>query len=83
LPSAHVLRKIAKPLGFEESELLTLGGFLSPQPSNVVESSGGKQLDPYVASVLSQEPIEVQRAVTTILIVMKSLSESLHEHEVT
>ncbi len=77
-PSAHILRKIAKPLGFEEAELLTLGGFLSPQPPNAIESSGGKQLDPYVASVLSQEPIEVQRAVITILSVIRSMVKCLY-----
>ncbi len=38
-PSAHMLRKIAKPLGFEETELLTLGGFLSPQPSAEVDQA--------------------------------------------
>lgn len=32
-PSARILRKIAKPLGFEESELLTHAGFLSPGAS--------------------------------------------------
>ena len=80
-PSFVVLRKIARPLGFEEMELLTLGGFLSPQPSAEVDRHSAGQVDPYVASVLSQEPVEVQRAVTTILIVMKSLAKSLHEHE--
>ena len=29
-PSASILRKIAKPLGFEENELFTLAGYLSP-----------------------------------------------------
>ncbi len=29
-PSAHVLRKIARPLNFDESELFTLADFLSP-----------------------------------------------------
>lgn len=32
-PSAHILRKIAKPLGFDEAELLTYAGFLSTQTS--------------------------------------------------
>jgi len=77
-PSAYILRKIAKPLGFGEAELLILGGFLSPQPSDAVESSGGKQLDPYVASVLSQEPIEVQRAVVTILSVTKGITRGMN-----
>ena len=55
-----------------------LANFLSPQPSNAVESSSGKQLDPYVASVLSQEPVEIQRAVVTILAVMKNMAKCFH-----
>jgi len=69
-PSGHILRKIARPLGFEESELLTLAGYL-PQP--FTERPSG-QLDPYVAAVLSQEPVEIQRAVVSLLVVLKSLS---------
>ncbi len=38
-PSASILRKIAKPLGFEESELFSLAGYLSPQPSSPDEGS--------------------------------------------
>lgn len=30
-PSAYILRRIAKPLGFKESELFTLANYLSPQ----------------------------------------------------
>ena len=29
-PSAHILRKLFKPLGYEEDELLKLAGYLSP-----------------------------------------------------
>jgi len=77
-PSAHMLRKIAKPLGFEESELLTLGGSCLPNlPLKSTRHNAG-QVDPYVASVLSQEPVEVQRAATTILIVIKSMVKCLH-----
>jgi len=75
-PSARVLRRLVKPLGFEESELFTLANYLSPQPpvtDGVAEDSIGR-LDPYVARVLSAESVEVQRAVTTILIVMKSMA---------
>ncbi|MFC1904607.1 helix-turn-helix domain-containing protein [Chloroflexota bacterium] len=36
-PSARILRKIAQPLGFEEDELFTLAGYLSPQPSMIAE----------------------------------------------
>jgi transcriptional regulator with XRE-family HTH domain len=73
-PSAHVLRKIAQPLGFGEGELLTLAGYLSPQPPTEAERPIVGQLDPYVAAVLSQEPVEVQRAAVTILSVMKSMA---------
>lgn len=79
-PSAHILRKIAKPLGFEENELFTLAGYLSSQPSMVAESSPGytgRQLDPYVARVLSQEPVEVQRAVIGILTMLRSIAKSM------
>jgi len=75
-PSGHVLRKIAKPLGASESELLTLAGYLSPQPSTGAESRVG-QLDPYVAAVLSQEPLEMQRAVVTILILLKGMAKGM------
>jgi len=79
-PSAHVLRKIAGPLGFEEDELLTLAGYLSPQPRRIAEESpgySGGRVDPYVARVLAQEPVDVQRAVIGILAILKSLAKSV------
>ena len=79
-PSARILRKIAKPLGFEEDELFTLAGYLSPQPGSISEEqpdySGGR-LDPYVSKVLSREPIEVQHAVIGILSMLKSIAKSM------
>ncbi len=78
-PSARILRKIAKPLGFEENELFTLAGYLSPQPSAISEaqpSYGSGQLDPYVSRVLAQEPVETQRAVIGILSILKSIAKS-------
>ncbi len=76
-PSGRVLGKIAEPLGFEEVELFTLAGYLSPQPSS---EAGGecyrRKLDPYVASVLSQEPGQIQRAVVTILTILKSMAKA-------
>jgi len=74
-PSAHILRKIAKPLGLAEGELFTSAGYLSPQPSAEAEKLSGKPLDPYVVAVLSQEPVEVQRAVAGILSVLKSIAQ--------
>ena len=79
-PSASILRKLAKPLGFEEDELFTLAGYLSPQSSAVAEGQMeymGGQLDPYVGRMLSQEPIEVQRAVIGILTILKSIARSM------
>ena len=79
-PSAHILQKLAKPLNFEEDELFTLAGYLSPQVSMIAEKSplyGNDRLDPYVARVLAQEPVEIQRAVIGILSILKSLAISI------
>ncbi len=78
-PSARVLRKIAQPLGFEENELFTLAGYLSPPSLTIAEGNQGynsRRVDPYVASVLAQEPAEVQRAVIGILTMLKSIARS-------
>ncbi len=79
-PSASVLRRIAKPLGFGEDELFTLAGYLSPQPPMVAEANPGYRggrLDPYVGKVLAEEPVEVQRAVIGILSILKSVAGSM------
>ena len=78
-PSASILRKIAKPLDFEEGELFTLAGYLSPAPLTIAEdnpSYSGGQLDPHVARLLAQEPVDMQRAVIGILTVLKSIARS-------
>lgn len=79
-PSAHVLHKIAKPLGFGEDELFTLAGYLSPQAPAVAERApgyGAQRVDPYVARVLAQEPVEIQRTVIGILTILKSIAKSM------
>ncbi len=79
-PSAHVLQKIAKPLGFDEDELFVLAGFLSPQSSGIAEKGGeysGRELDPFVARMLAQEPVDVQRAVIGILAILRSIAKSV------
>ncbi len=76
-PSARVLRRIAKPLGIGEGELFTFAGFLSPQPSSTVTSFGDGQLDPSVAAVLSQESVEVQRAMLGILSALKYIARGI------
>jgi len=80
-PSAHILQRIAKPLGFDEDELFTLAGYLSPQPLGIAEreviySGNGGRIDPYVASILSQEPVDVQRAVVGILTMLKNIAKN-------
>ena len=79
LPSAYILRRIAKPLAFDEVELFTLAGFLSPISTDnakerLVETV--PRLDPYVAKALAEEPLEVQRSVIGILTILKSLTRS-------
>ena len=79
-PSAHILQRIAKPLAFGEDELFTLAGYLSPQSPMIAEripTYGNERLDPYVARVLAQEPVEVQRAVIGILTILKSLAKGM------
>ena len=73
-PSGHILRKIAKPLELDETQLLMLAGYLSPQSSSGEYSPG--QLDPYVAKVLSEEPVTIQRAVISLLTVVKTIARS-------
>ncbi len=85
-PSAHILRRIAKPLGFDEDELFTLAGFLSPQNSGVAEerssSYRGRHLDPFVAKMLAEESVEVQRATLGILNMLKSIARGMaREHD--
>ncbi len=72
-PSARILRKLAKPLGFEEAELFSRAGFLSTKPP-VAETPSG-HLDAYVANILAQEPVEVQRTVIAILTIFKSMAK--------
>ena len=79
LPSAHILQRIAKPLGFEENELFPLAGYLSgpvlTAAETMAENNAG-QLDPIVARILAQEPVEVQRAVVAILTLLKNVAKS-------
>ncbi len=81
-PSARILRRLAKPLGLEEVELFTLAEYMSPK---LHPDSGdvprARSLDPYVAGVLSQEPVEMQRAVIFILSAMKSMAKGISPTE--
>ena len=74
--SARILRKIAKPLGYEESELFSQAGFLSPKTPEADNQNEYKvgRLDHYVSAILSKESLETQRAVVAILSIMKTMA---------
>ena len=77
-PSAAVLRKIARPLGFDESELFILAGYL-PVNSESEQARPGSHtvgLDPHVARELAKEPAEMQFAVLAILEIMRWIKKS-------
>lgn len=77
-PSAHVLQKITRPLGFGEGELFTLAEYLSPQSSMIARKSStysSERLDPYVASVLASQPVKVQHTAIGILSILKSVAK--------
>ena len=80
-PSGHILRKIAKPLGLDESLLMVTAGYLSPQSSSETGEEPGlyRQLDPYVVKVLSEEPVTMQRVVLGILSILRSLAQSVEK----
>ena len=78
-PSAAILKRIAKPLNFCEDELFTLAGYLSPRLAPETESDTAEsqnKLDPYVAKILAQESVEVQRTVVGLLTILKSIAAS-------
>lgn len=71
-PSVHILRKIAKPLGLDESLRMIMAGYLPPEPSE--EHRLYKGFDPYVARVLSEEPVQVQRTVVALPTILKNIA---------
>lgn len=76
-PSAKVLRKIAPHLHVGEVELLSSAGYVSAAQYNMLGNPGSTKLDPYVVALLSQEPVEVQRAVISILSMLKYIAEGI------
>ena len=77
-PSASILRRIARPLGFSEVELFAAAGFLPIETIDASEDTAlasiVKRLDPYVASVLAMETVATQRAVIGILGILKDIA---------
>jgi len=78
-PSAHVLRRIAHHLYFDENQLFMLAGYLSGKSPTKIESHQNlynyRGLDPYVARTLAREPLEVQRTIIRFLNVLRGLAK--------
>ncbi len=76
LPSVHTLRRIASPLSFKEAELFTLADFMSPVAAEDINDKSGNTsgLDPYVARILAEEPLEVQHAAVRVIGILKRLT---------
>jgi len=77
IPSARILRRIARPLNFNEDELFILAGYLNAGDGDTSEAGGDSDtshLDPNVAKFLAQESINVQRMAVTMLGMMKGLN---------
>lgn len=80
-PSAKVLCKIAPYLSIAKLELLSLAGYESAEQYNVLENFDSNKVDPEVAALLAQEPVEVQRAIVSILSIVKYVAEGIvREH---
>lgn len=73
-PSARVLRRLAKPLGFNDQELMILAGYLSPHSLGEESPSYARvgRVDPYVAKMLGEQPPDVQCMVLNILSILKT-----------
>ena len=82
LPSGRILRKVAAALNLEEDYLLTVAGYRSPPSADELEHGQGHQvmaLDPYIARMLAQEPVEVQHTIIGILSILKSVARGMGE----
>ncbi len=77
-PSARVLQRIAGPLGYQEDQLFAMAGFLNSKLGNS-ETNSSDRLDPYVVSMLSQEPAETQQAVIGILTLLKNIARNMNK----
>lgn len=79
-PSATILQKISRPLGYEENDLFIMAGYLTSQTTTMSEKKpaySGRSVDPEVMKALAQEPVEIQRAVIGLLNILKTMSKKL------
>ncbi len=77
-PSAHVLKRIAKPLGYQENQLFAMAGYLTYDVDDIIgkDNKPTGQVDPYVAQILGQESVDTQWGVIGILSIMKSIARA-------
>jgi len=78
-PSARTLRKLAKVLGISEVELFMHADYLSKPASakKIEEDTQIMKLDPKVIFELSKETPATQRAVLTILKILRSFAAEI------
>jgi len=78
-PSARTLRKLAKVLSISEVELLMHAGYLSEPASakKIEEDTQIMKLDPKVIFELSKETPATQRAVLTILKILRGFAAEI------
>ena len=78
-PTARTLHKLAKVLDISEVELFIRADYLSEPESNkkIEEDTQIMKLDPRVIFELSKEPVKTQRAVLTLLKMLRSIATDI------
>lgn len=75
-PSSSILSKIAGPLGYGEKEILFMAGYLHDGRGTEAITS---KIDPYVAAIIAREPLNVQRLIPSMLVLIHSVNENSKE----
>ena len=78
-PTARTLHKLAKVLDISEVELFIRADYLSKPESTkkIEEDTQVMKLDPRVIFELSKEPLKMQRAVLTLLKMIRSIATDI------
>ena len=78
-PTARTLHKLAKVLDISEVELFIRADYLSEPESNkkIEEDTQIMKLDPRVIFELTKEPVKTQRAVLTLLKMLRSIATDI------
>ena len=54
-----------------------MAGYVSTEQYSMLGNPDSTKLDPYVVALLSKEPVEIQRAVVSILSMVKYIAEGI------